>query len=293
MSTITLTLTATTVTLVDGRATLTASVTNEAPVTAKVVLGAFGLPGTPPATGAAGWATIDRPSRDIAAGATDQFTVTFEPVTEPAAGSHPVRFIAYSADQAPEENADQARQVDVIVPAAPVPVVAKRTPWWPIAAAVALLLVVGVAAWWLLRPDAGPATPPVTPPVTPSLSPSPSEPPSTPAPPCKEPLVPRLTRPTDLVCVTKVSAAQVIIDNDPDTQAQRRAGGGPYGPDTCKVGWVWRDAFPGDHVCVTGETRARTAAENKAATQKIATLVGTKGPVVTKIGTQIATKVET
>jgi len=22
----------------------------------------------------------------------------------------------------------------------------------------------------------------------------------------------------------------------------------PYGPDTCKQGFVWREAFPGDHV---------------------------------------------
>lgn len=278
MSTITLTLTATTVTLVEGRATLTASVTNEAPVTAKVVLGAFGPPGSSTASGAARWTTIDRPARDIPAGATDQFIVTFDPPGEPTAGTHPVRFIAYSADQAPEENADQARQVDVVVPAAPVPVVAKKTPWWPIAAAVALLLIVGVAAWWLLRPEAGPANPPVTPPVTPSLSPSPSASPSTPAPPCKDPFVPRLTRPTDLVCVTKVSAAQVIIDNDPDTQAARKAGGGAYGPETCKVGWVWREAFPGDYVCVTGETRARTAAENKAATQKVLTAIATNLP---------------
>ena len=33
----------------------------------------------------------------------------------------------------------------------------------------------------------------------------------------------------------------------------------PYGPDTCKQGYVWRDARPGDHVCVTPQTRAETA----------------------------------
>ena len=269
MSMITLTLTQTTVTLAGGRATVTASVTNGSPVPAKVVLGAFapagGAPavGGAPASGASGWTGIDRPVRDIAAGATEQFAVTFAPSSPPPGGSYPVRFIAYSADQAPEENADQARQVDVVVPSAPV--VVPKKPWWPwAAAAAALVIIVGLVAWWLLRPDeVGPVA---SPSPTPSLSATP-----TPAPPCQEPLVPRLTRPTDLTCDTKVSAAQVVIDNSPEVQADRRAGGGAYGPDTCKVGWVWRDAFPEDHVCVTGETRARTAAENRAATAIVAT----------------------
>jgi hypothetical protein len=33
------------------------------------------------------------------------------------------------------------------------------------------------------------------------------------------------------------------------------------GSGQCVYGYVWREAFPGDHVCVTPETRARTAAD--------------------------------
>jgi hypothetical protein len=36
----------------------------------------------------------------------------------------------------------------------------------------------------------------------------------------------------------------------------------PYGPDTCRNGYVWRDAIPGDHVCVTPERRQVAADEN-------------------------------
>jgi fibronectin type 3 domain-containing protein len=36
----------------------------------------------------------------------------------------------------------------------------------------------------------------------------------------------------------------------------------PYGPDTCKMGYVWREVIPEDHVCVTGDIRSQTAAEN-------------------------------
>jgi hypothetical protein len=40
---------------------------------------------------------------------------------------------------------------------------------------------------------------------------------------------------------------------------------GPYGPDTCKQGYVWREAIPSDHVCVTPGTRQKTAEENSRA----------------------------
>ena len=35
-----------------------------------------------------------------------------------------------------------------------------------------------------------------------------------------------------------------------------------YGNGRCVDGYVWREAYPGDHVCVTQETRARTAIQN-------------------------------
>lgn len=41
-----------------------------------------------------------------------------------------------------------------------------------------------------------------------------------------------------------------------------------FGPDTCLPGFVWREAFPGDHVCVTGQTRTQTAIDNGLANQR-------------------------
>ncbi len=35
-----------------------------------------------------------------------------------------------------------------------------------------------------------------------------------------------------------------------------------YGPDTCRNGYVWREAYPGDRVCVTPQQRARARADN-------------------------------
>jgi hypothetical protein len=44
---------------------------------------------------------------------------------------------------------------------------------------------------------------------------------------------------------------------------------GNYGPDTCLQGWVWREAYPGDVVCVTPATRTQTAEDNAAASSHV------------------------
>ena len=43
----------------------------------------------------------------------------------------------------------------------------------------------------------------------------------------------------------------------------------PYGPDQCKPGLVWRDAFTNDHVCVTGAERSQALADNQLAPQRV------------------------
>jgi hypothetical protein len=60
--------------------------------------------------------------------------------------------------------------------------------------------------------------------------------------------------------------------------AQRRdPNGGPYGPDTCKQGYVWREAFDGDHVCVTPEIRTEAAADNATAESRKAANTSVSG----------------
>ena len=44
--------------------------------------------------------------------------------------------------------------------------------------------------------------------------------------------------------------------------------GTPIDPDTCLQGYVWREAVPGDHVCVTPETRALVAQDNSLAASR-------------------------
>jgi len=51
-----------------------------------------------------------------------------------------------------------------------------------------------------------------------------------------------------------------------------------FGPDTCKQGFVWREAFPGDHVCVSGQTRTEAANDNAQAAQRRSPNGGPFGP---------------
>lgn len=43
---------------------------------------------------------------------------------------------------------------------------------------------------------------------------------------------------------------------------------GAYGPDTCIQGYVWREAFTADHVCVTPDIRAQAAVDNSQASAR-------------------------
>jgi hypothetical protein len=42
-----------------------------------------------------------------------------------------------------------------------------------------------------------------------------------------------------------------------------------YGPDTCRTGYVWREAQPFDHVCVRPSSRTTAARENVLAWSRI------------------------
>lgn len=51
-----------------------------------------------------------------------------------------------------------------------------------------------------------------------------------------------------------------------------------YGPDTCLEGYVWRQANPTDHVCVTPTVRTQTAQDNAAAASRVNPNGGPFGP---------------
>jgi hypothetical protein len=69
-----------------------------------------------------------------------------------------------------------------------------------------------------------------------------------------------------LAAVVTATAASVgmLLGQPPSATA------GEYGPDTCRQGFVWREAVPGDHVCVTPETRTQAWDDNAQAASRVA-----------------------
>jgi serine/threonine-protein kinase len=87
--------------------------------------------------------------------------------------------------------------------------------------------------------------------------------------------------------------AIIIISGTPHGSAGPRSSGTPHGSasprssgasssppttDTCVQGYVWREAVPRDHVCVTPETRAQAAQDNSLAASRRSPTGGAYGP---------------
>ena len=62
------------------------------------------------------------------------------------------------------------------------------------------------------------------------------------------------------------------------------AGAQDFGPDTCVSGFVWREAFPGDHVCVDAAARAQAATDNRLAARRRQPGGGAYGPNTCRAG---------
>ena len=95
---------------------------------------------------------------------------------------------------------------------------------------------------------------------------------------CPGNLVPRNAGPPDNVCV-RARVAVVVAQENSNAASLVEPGGGAYGPQTCKQGYVWREAFDGDTVCVTPERRSETLAQNADAPK-----VGADAPVAPPAG---------
>ena len=76
-----------------------------------------------------------------------------------------------------------------------------------------------------------------------------------------------------LGCVAAIAAASLLAGASVPASAA-----GDHGPLTCLDGYVWRQATPQDHVCVTPAVRALTARDNVLASSRRSTTPGTFGP---------------
>ena len=86
-----------------------------------------------------------------------------------------------------------------------------------------------------------------------------------------------------LACVAAVAATPVLALASVSAPAA-----GDHGPLTCLDGYVWRQATPQDHVCVTPAVRGQTARDNALAPSRRTTTPGTFGPDLCAAGLRLA-----
>lgn len=72
-----------------------------------------------------------------------------------------------------------------------------------------------------------------------------------------------------LSTASPIFAEDVGVIQGPGLIANPRAEQLPYGRYTCKSGYVWREAYQGDVVCVTPQTRSQAAYDNSQASYRI------------------------
>jgi TIR domain len=125
-------------------------------------------------------------------------------------------------------------------PPSPTPPGPHPRPWlWPVVGAAAL--ATGLGVWNLVGADPEPPAP-----------------------------VPRQTEPAQPTQPDREKAEQERLARasaEQERQAERAAQMRAHNEGICVGGYVWRDARPGDKVCVTPAVRSRSAAENDAAAQ--------------------------
>ena len=114
------------------------------------------------------WLAVAEPQRAVPAGATAVFEVTVTVPPDAPPGPHWFAGRVNSADVAPEETSQLSDRISYTVPAQAAPP-KRRRPWWPYAAAIAMILVAGTVVFLATRP--GPvATPPPQPVTVPSVT---------------------------------------------------------------------------------------------------------------------------
>lgn len=123
------------------------------------------------------WFATAEPQRLVPAGGSVAYLVKVAVAADAIPGQRSVQGRVYSSDQAPEEGSVLSGRImfDVAGAAAPAP---KRRPWWLLAVAGLVVIVVGVVVWLLAaNANSAPAAAPsrsATPSARPSASPTPA-----------------------------------------------------------------------------------------------------------------------
>lgn len=203
--------------------------------------------------------------REFAPGFTHQveLTVTLPPGTSP--GKFRVRLDALSVAN-PDDDYTEGPVVGVNVGAGEAP--PKPSMWWVWLIVGILVLALGGLVYWLANRKKADAPPP--PPAKLSVPQGLVGQPLDEAGKQLAALGLKLSKADSPVfddCAGKVVSSDPAPGStvDPGATVKVAVGVLPYGPDTCRQGYVWRDAFNGDHVCVTPQSRTQAAQDNQLA----------------------------
>lgn len=253
-------------TTVGGAVKLVFTVTNTTPRPLRGSLRAKALD-----SGQASWLAVGGDAeRDFPPGLAHQVEVTAKVPTGSAAGKFRVRLDALSVAN-PDDDFTEGPAVSVTIAAAPA-LPPKKSLWWLwLIIGIVVVVLIGVVTWLVLRKKADAPAP-------------------TPAPAASVAKVAEV--PKTLIGQEFASAknalesigfvvsrenrnvtegcADKVLSSNPAPGTSANAGSTvavtvstlAYGPATCKVGFVWREAFVGDGVCVTGESRAQAQQDN-------------------------------
>jgi len=115
------------------------------------------------------WFTVADPQRMVPGTGSVPYLVKVAVPAEAAAGSYSVQGRVYSADSAPEESSVLSGRIVFDIGAAAPVAEAKPKPWWLIAVAALVVLVIGVVTWLLVAGGDEP-TPVAAPAGSPSAS---------------------------------------------------------------------------------------------------------------------------
>lgn len=224
----------------------------------------------------AGWLSIGGDAeRDFPPGFTHQVELGFKAPAGTAAGPYRCRLDAVSVAN-PDDDVAEGPPVSVAVKADAAPV-AQGSLWWVWAITGFLVLaVIGMVAWLALRNKAEPPAPTRQAVVPNGLAGQPYDA-------AKKQLealgftVRRENRPIIDDCPDKVldSNPTAGVSAQPGSPITLSVGILASGPQTCKAGFVWREAFQGDTTCVPPPSRTRASQDNQLNPTRVEQVPGT------------------
>jgi hypothetical protein len=231
-------------------------------------------------SGQAGWLKIEgEAERDFPPGGAQQVEVNAKVPAGTAASKFRVRLDALSVAN-PDDDFTEGPAVSVTVTGASEEKKSGGIPWWVwVIIGVVVLAIIGVVLWLVLRPNGDPVVP--------------ETPPAASAPVVSERVIPEaLTGKPFAEAKRALEALGLVVAQEnvnvfddcpgkvtktaPPAGASVTSGASvtvsvtalAYGRDTCKQGFVWREAVAGDHVCVTPETHAQAIVDNGAQAER-------------------------